>query len=163
MSPIIAFTGRILGTRRAYPSEKSALPVKRLFLERVQITGKQNQQERNHRSQNQIARGVVGQHVAINHRPRIHEDHFDVEKDEQHGHQIKLHREPHAALANGVLAALVGGVLGLSAFAVFAEQDGYHERARGEANGGDKQHQHWNVLGQLRRLRRFHEDEFRKG
>src|SRR5437667_12496815 len=31
--------------------------------------------------------------VSVNHRPRIHEDDLEVEKNEEHRHEIKLHTE----------------------------------------------------------------------
>ena len=32
--------------------------------------------------------------IAINDRPRVHEDDLDIEEDEEHRHEIELHAEP---------------------------------------------------------------------
>ena len=103
---------------------------------------------------------MVGEHLPIDDGPRIHEDDLNIEQDEQHRHEVKLHREARAALADGILAAFVSGVLGLGAYAEFAEQQRNDERAAREADGGGQQEQNRNVLRQLGRLRIIHARKF---
>src|SRR5260221_7895459 len=73
---------------------------------------------------------------------------------------MEFHREARVAFADGIRAALVGGVLGLRALAEFAEQDGKRKHADGEADGGSEEHENRNVLGDLRL---FHARKFRSG
>lgn len=44
--------------------------------------------------------------------PWIHEYDLDIEEDEEHGHEIELHREARRAFANGEHAAFVGRIFG---------------------------------------------------
>ncbi len=86
----------------------------------------------------------------VNDRPRIHEDHLDVEQDEQHGHEVELHGEARAALADGVACRIRRRCPWPGAFAELAEQDGDDQRPAREPDGGGEQKQHRNVLSQLR-------------
>jgi hypothetical protein len=137
-------------------SAKSSLtfPVERLFLQCVKIAGEQNRHERNHRTQDQVPRRVLGQHVFVDDRPRIHENHFDIKQDEQHRHQMEFHREARRIVADGIRAALIGHVLGFVSPGELAEKDRDGEHARREAD----QHEHREILHQLRL---FHAREFR--
>src|SRR5882672_11069431 len=85
--------GRLCPSRSNGPG--SAFPVKCPFFESVEVADEQDRQERNHGAENQAR--VLLKHGLVNHRPRIKENHFDIEEDKQHRYQVELYRTPGAA------------------------------------------------------------------
>lgn len=101
--------------------ETSGLPIKRLFLHGVDVADKQDAEEGNHRAKDHIARGFVFEHFLVDDCPRIHEHDFDVEKDEQHCHEVELDGHTRAAFPDGQHAALVGSILDFAGASTFAK------------------------------------------
>src|SRR4051794_2473526 len=97
----------------------STFPIKHAFLERVNVTNKQNHQEGNHGAKN--CSGIFPEHLLVNDSPWVEENNLNIEEDEEHRHEIKFHGEPGVAFADGEHAAFIGGVFDGGAFACFAE------------------------------------------
>src|ERR1035441_596376 len=49
--------------------------------------------------------------IAIHHHPGVEENGFNIEQDEEHAHEVKLHAEAVPGIAGGNDAAFVGHVL----------------------------------------------------
>ena len=90
----------------------SALPVKRAFFDGVNVSDKDDSQEREHSAEAEYQ--IRSDQFLKSNGPRVHEDHLDIEQDEEQGDQIELNAESSAALALREHSALVGDVLGLS-------------------------------------------------
>ena len=71
---------------------------------------------------------------AIDDGPCVHENDFDIEEDEEHGHEVKLDRKAGVGRADGVLAAFIGLVLGCGPAAPLADDYGRNERENGKAD-----------------------------
>src|SRR5580658_8253770 len=70
--------------------------------------------------------------MAVNDRPRVHEDDFDIKEDEQHGHEVKFDRKTGMGGANRILAALVSNILGGVAASPFAEKKRHRQSGGGK-------------------------------
>lgn len=121
-----------------------AVPFKRALFEGVDIADEEDSEERHHASEDEI--GILGQHVAVNGRPWVEEYHFDIEEDEQHGHEVEADSHPGYAGALGQHTAFVGCVLDLGSAANFPEEDGEAEHAAGETEREQHQHEDWYIL-----------------
>lgn len=121
-----------------------SLPVEGFLLHGVNVANKQDAEERNHGAKNEG--GICREHIFINHSPREEENHFDVEQDEEHRHEIKLNRHARCAFAFGGHAAFVGGILGGIGVGAFADELGENEVAAGKGHGHAQQNQHRKVL-----------------
>ena len=75
--------------------EELALPVEGLFLDCINVADQEDAEERQHAGEDQAA--AFEEHFLVHHGPRVEEDHLDVEQDEQHRDQVKLHRHPRGA------------------------------------------------------------------
>src|SRR5438045_9034633 len=75
----------------------SALPIKDAFSQRVNVSEHENGNETEHGPENDR---VPMDHVAINHRPWVHEYDFEVEQNEEHGDQVKLYAESRLPFAD---------------------------------------------------------------
>src|SRR5260370_36494223 len=64
--------------------------IERAFFERVNVAHHQNRDEAEHAPENHAA---VCDRFLVNDRPRIHEHDLEVEKNEQHRHEIEFHAE----------------------------------------------------------------------
>jgi hypothetical protein len=72
-------------------------------------------------------------HVLERHGPREQEGDFEVEQDEQNGHEVVAHVELHARVFEGLEAAFVGGVF-CGVRAVGAEDVSQHLRHHADCN-----------------------------
>ena len=70
------------------------------------------------------------------HGPRVHEDDFDVEEDEDHGDNVKFNGKAGCGASDGIFAAFVGFVFGLAGAGSFAEEEGKDDAAEGNRKGG---------------------------
>src|SRR5689334_16132348 len=66
-------------------------PVKRALLKRISISDHKDRDKAQHAPKNEAA---VRDRLFVNNRPRIHEHDFEIEEDEEHGHNVELHAEP---------------------------------------------------------------------
>src|SRR5229473_3968314 len=94
--------------------------IERSFFERVNIAHHQDRNEAQHAPEDYAA---VRDRFFVNDRPRIHEHDLEVEEDEEHGHEIKLHAKARLSLPLWNHAALVGGVFRRRVSPCFAEQN----------------------------------------
>jgi len=69
--------------------------------------------------------------------PWIHEDHFDVEDDEEHRDEVELDREARSTIADWHHSTLVGGILGGVPLGGFSQDHAEGQGYDGEA-GGDQ-------------------------
>src|SRR5690606_1327027 len=72
-----------------------------------QPDGEHDDEEQHHRKDAEGGGSARRDEVVETHRPRIHEHHFHVEHDEDHGDEVKLDRIALAGGADGVHAAFV--------------------------------------------------------
>lgn len=86
-------------------SSPSVTPLKGAFLQRVEIGNKENQHKAEHGPEKDQNAGF--DLLAEDDRPRIKENDLDIEKDEKHCHEIKLHAETGLTITHGLHAALV--------------------------------------------------------
>ena len=79
-------------------------PVQYAFFPDIEEAGHHEADEQQHFNE--------GEHLEllVNHSPWIEENRFDVEQDEKHRHQVELHTEAPAGVAERVDAALVRSV-----------------------------------------------------
>src|SRR5438093_13609980 len=75
----------------------SSLPVENAFSQRVNVSDHEDGNETEHAPENDR---VPMDHVAINHRPRVHEYDFEVEQNEEHRDQVKLYAESRLRFAD---------------------------------------------------------------
>ena len=80
---------------------------------------------------------ALGDEVAIDDRPGIHENDLDIEEDEEHRDEVKLDTEAGLGVAGGGDSAFVSGVFGGVCFGGFAEENAGDESGGGEADGDD--------------------------
>src|SRR5438876_2946689 len=111
---------------------KLILPIERAFLQRINVTYKQNAQERKHRSENEVC--IFFEHIAIDHRPRIKKGYLDIEENEQHSNEIEFHRKPGVALALWDHSAFVGHVLGRSTASALTYQNRKDQSSKRKCN-----------------------------
>src|SRR5208283_2221689 len=89
------------------------MPVECALLPEIDVSNQQNGYIQHHFDEAEPPHcGVVNQ-ILENVCPRIEEYGLDVEQDEDHLHEIKLHRERLAGISRGCYATLVGLQLGL--------------------------------------------------
>src|SRR5947208_12559774 len=67
-----------------------SLPVENTFSQRVNVSDHEDGNETEHAPENDW---VPMNHVTINHRPRVHKHDLEIEKNEEHGDQIKPYAE----------------------------------------------------------------------
>ena len=113
--------------------EELALPVEGLFLDRINVADQEDAEERQHTGEDQPA--AFEEHFLVHHGPRVEEDHLDVEQDEQHRDQVKLHRHPRGAGSLGQHAAFVGRILYLIGVRALADQLGNNEISGSKSYG----------------------------
>ena len=87
--------------------------VERAFFEGVNVTNHQDGNETEHAPED---RAALLDRVSVNDRPGIHKYDFEVEEDEEHGHDIKLYAEPRMPFALRHHSAFIGGVFRSRAF-----------------------------------------------
>src|SRR6267154_2476371 len=85
----------------------STLPIKDAFSQRVNVSDHENGNETEHAPENDR---VPVDHVAINHRPRVHEYDFEVEQNEEHRDQVKLYAESRLRFADRYHPAFISRI-----------------------------------------------------
>src|SRR6476660_7339774 len=95
------------------------LPIESALLQGVDVADKKNTEERKHRAKNEIC--ISLEHLAINNGPWIKKDNLDIEKNEKHRHQIKLHRKARVAFPHRQHAAFIRHILHFVALAHFPD------------------------------------------
>src|SRR3954466_8307506 len=113
------------GMSKSDSSPTVSTPIERAFAPDVDVTGEQQRHEEQHLDEPAPAE------IAQRHRPRVEEGDFDVEEQENHRHEVELHRLALARVADGGHAALVGGRLFGRRF-FRAEHAGKHDRNQRE-------------------------------
>ena len=112
-----------------------ALPVEHAFSDGVDVTYRDDAYEAEHAPED--GRPLGGYVFFENNSPGNHEDHFQIKKDEKHGHQVELHRKAGLAAAIGEHPALVGDVFGGVALPGAAKDYAGDKRCCCEADGND--------------------------
>ena len=79
--------------------------------------------------------------------PRVHEDDFDIEDDEEHGDEVEFDGEAWGSFADWQHAAFVGGVLGGVAAGGAAEDDAEGKGDGGETDGDEDLEEDWEEIG----------------
>src|SRR5204863_3787987 len=97
------------------------LPIEGPLLHRINVSDQQNRKERHHGSEYPVSGCRVRKHLLVNYRPRIKKHDFDIKKNKQHGHEVKLDGHASVSLADGQHAAFIGGVLNAISLASRAE------------------------------------------
>src|SRR3984885_4161423 len=113
-------------------------PVQRALLPDIEKSGQDENHEQQHLHEPKHLQ------LAVDDGPGIEKNCFDVEKDEDDGHQIKLHAESLASRACGGDAGFVGRVLHPVSDA-FAQQKGDGDQGRRYHNGDHRLHDHREV------------------
>lgn len=116
----------------SFGGRASVSPIERAFFDGVDVADGQDGDEAGHAPENDAA--VLCQKVAVNNRPRIHEDNLDIEKDEEHGHEVELHAESRCGGLAHRHAAFVSHVLVRRALTDPAEQQAGHENGGGQSD-----------------------------
>src|SRR4029450_413186 len=94
--------------------------VERALFERVNVA---HHQDRNKTENAPEDEAVLLDRVFVNSRPGIHENDLEVEKDEEHRHEIELHAEPRMAFALRHHTAFVSGIFGSCALSACSNQN----------------------------------------
>ena len=89
-----------------------------------------------------------GEVVLIHDGPGVEEDDFDVEKHEQHRHDVEFHAEPRLGIPDGQHAALIGAVFDHIPFGGLPEQSRGDEGDDREPGGDDQLKQDGKVVFQ---------------
>jgi hypothetical protein len=111
----------------ALTEERLFLPVECAFFESVNVADHQDRYEAEHTPEDHFA---LHDRLFVNHRPRIHENDLEIEEDEQHGDEVKLHAEPRRRFPLRHHAALVGHILCARPLAGLADQNA-NQQGRG--------------------------------
>src|SRR5258707_14502093 len=82
------------------------MPVQRTLFPKIEIAYEQNRDVNHH-----LVEAVTAESPKY-HGPRVKKNRFDVEKDKNHRHQIKLHEKGLARVAGRLHAALVSLLFG---------------------------------------------------
>jgi hypothetical protein len=122
-------------------------PVEGAFLDGVEVTDRQDAEEGEHRSEDQVR--LIGKHFTVNDRPWIQEHNLDIKEDEQHRNQVEGNRRTRSPFAHRRYAAFIRGILDRGASSAFADQDRQGQHADGERDGHDNEHEHGDVLRQF--------------
>ena len=96
-------------------------PIQSALLDRVEITREEDRRKRGKNGQDMNPELL--EILAVNHRPRIKENDFDIEQDEEHRHEVELDAEARLRSGLGKHTAFVGDVLSPSATTDTAEQE----------------------------------------
>ena len=83
-------------------------PVQRPLLQGIDVSDHENGDEAKHAPKDQLA---LDDHFLEDDSPRVHEHDFQIEQDEKHGDQVKLHAEAWLSFPLWYHSAFVGGVL----------------------------------------------------
>src|SRR5215207_97909 len=126
---------------------RAGAPLEQTLLQDVDVADEEQHDERHHLDVDERGEPVIHDEAAEDDRPRQQEDQLDVEEDEDHRHEVELHREPLARGAHGVFAALVGHRLRPRRL-VLADELREQDVARGEAHGDEEHERDWQVVGQ---------------
>src|SRR3954463_8340485 len=90
-------------------SAGSTVPFENALAPDVDQADKQDDHKEHHLAiEDPLQSGVVSKHVGKNDGPRYQEDGFDVEQQEDHRHEVELHRLAFARCAHRLDAAFVG-------------------------------------------------------
>jgi len=130
----------------AIRQQELAFPVKRAFLERVNVSDNEDAHEREHAEENGIGGRRIREHGFVDDSPREHEYDLDVEQDEQHCDQIKFNRQTGVSLSNREHPALVCGIFRLANTAGFSKQNRQYKVASGKSQRDQAQDQNRNIL-----------------
>jgi len=87
--------------------------------------------------------------LAEGNRPWIHEDDFDVEEDEDHCDDIKLHRESGSGSYERILTAFIRLILGDRGEGSFADEEGEYNHSDGDRKAGCDLNQNGKVLAHV--------------
>src|SRR6185295_11238313 len=109
----------------------SALPIKHAFSQRVNVSEHENGNETEHAPEND---GVPMDHVAINHRPRVHEYDFEIEQNEEHRDQVKLYTESRLRFADRDHPAFISRIFDRIAAAGLTQKHADDQSRAGETD-----------------------------
>src|SRR5207245_1654055 len=121
----------------------STLPIKDAFSQRVNVSDHEDGNETEHAPENDR---VPMDHVAINHRPRVHEHDFEIEKNEQHRDQIKLYAESRLRFTHRYHPAFIGRIFDRGTEAGLAQKDADDQGRGGETDRDNDLQQDWKII-----------------
>jgi hypothetical protein len=124
-------------------------PVQSAFSERVNVADHQGRDEAKHAPQDEAA---LPNRLFINDRPRVHEHDFQIEEDEEHGHEIKPYAEPRLSAALRHHAAFIRAVFRPGPFAGFSQRDAHEQSGDGKTCRHDYLQENRQVFSQHSRL-----------
>src|SRR6478735_6428677 len=122
------------GWRGSARRSPSAFPIKHAFSQRVNVSEHENGNETEHAPENDR---VPMDHVAINHRPRIHEYDFEIEQNEEHRDQVKLYAESRLRFADGDHPAFISRSFDPTAAAGLTQKHADDQSRAGETDRDD--------------------------
>jgi hypothetical protein len=125
-------------------SRNSVFPIQRAFFQCVDVCDGKNSSEPGHAGEN--GRTLVHGEIAKLNRPRIHENHLDIEDNEQHRDHVKFHGEARCSIANRQHTAFVGGILDGIATGRATEDHTEDEGGDGKTAGNDDLKQNWKII-----------------
>lgn len=105
------------------------LEVERALFERVNVAHHQDRNKTEHAPEDEPA---LLDRVFVNHRPGIHENDLEVEKDKEHRDEIKLHAESRMPFPLRNHTAFVRGVFGSGALSACSNQNADEQRRAGK-------------------------------
>src|SRR5436190_22423877 len=123
----------------------SSLPVENAFSQRVNVSDHEDGHETKHAPEND---GVPVDHVAINHRPRVHEHDLEIEKNEEHRDQVKLYAESRLGFTDRYHPAFVGGIFDPSAAAGLTQKHAHDQGRSGETDRDNDLQQDRKIISQ---------------
>lgn len=121
------------------------LPVKGAFFQGVDVSDSEDGGEASEAPEDHRA---FLNHVSEDESPRVREDNFDVEDDEEHGDDVEFYTEARGALTDRKHSALVWSVLHFRITAFFTEENTEDESNGGEANRRERLEDDGKVVGQ---------------
>src|ERR1700744_2027124 len=114
------------------------MPVERAFFPQIDVTDQQDGDVDEHLYVAVDSKSVrYLEHIAINVGPRVQKDRLDVEQDEDHRDEIKLHRKWFARVAHGFDTALICGLF-CAIWTSPPDQDGKTGQNTGKAHRDDE-------------------------
>src|SRR5438093_3921832 len=123
----------------------SSLPVENTFSQRVNVSDHEDGNETEHAPENDR---VPVNHVAINHCPGVHEHDLEIEKNEEHGDQIKLYAEPRLRFTDRYHPAFIGRIFDPATAAGLTQKHAHDQGRGGETDSDNDLQPDWKIISQ---------------
>ena len=122
-------------------------PIEGALLDRVEVPGEEDDREGGEYSEDVHAKLL--EILAVDNRPGVEKDDFDIEEDEEHRHEVELHAKARLGAGLRNHSALVGDIFSPSAAADPAQQEATHPGEQREADTADDMDDEGGKLRQL--------------